>query len=429
MMKKYGNLGTFALALLLIAIVVIGVLRLLGPKIGNTFSTISSCLEPPCPPAPVPTSIMVPTFELPLTGPYEPLLAIDEALKSSISASIAYNAPSEMEVGETVTIELLLNPSLSEPELAREVTEPGAIIRSVIEITPQMKAEIILPTRDALLVTPLHDDAVQFVSGVETTRWSWYVTAQQAGIQRLTIVVYRLVKVDGEESWREVETYKSDIDVRVTFASQLKSLDWKWILGGLVFLLAIPTFWRWYGRRSQKTQRRPGSIRAREASGAGRRVREGANPIFISYRRSDSADITGRIYDRLVEEFGEDLIFKDVDSIPLGVDFKEYLDRKVGECRVVLAVIGDRWVDAADETGNRRLEDPDDFVRIELESALARGIPVIPLLVRNARMPQEEDLPPGLRKLVFRNGVPIRPDPDFHRDMDRLIMALEEYVG
>lgn len=155
---------------------------------------------------------------------------------------------------------------------------------------------------------------------------------------------------------------------------------------------------------------------------------ESSGHIFISYRRSDSADIAGRIYDRLIDSFGKNPIFKDVDSIPLGFDFKEYLDKKVSECNALLAIIGDRWVDAVDSTGKKRLEDPADFVRIEIESALERGIPVIPLLVRGAQMPTEQHLPPGLRKLVYRNGIPVRPDPDFHNDMNRLIAALEKYI-
>ena len=150
--------------------------------------------------------------------------------------------------------------------------------------------------------------------------------------------------------------------------------------------------------------------------------------IFISYRRSDSADIAGRIYDRLTGKFGRDPIFKDVDSIPLGLDFKEYLDARVSECSVLLAIIGDRWLDARDGTKKLRLQDPTDFVRIEIESALARGIPVIPLLVRGARMPAPERLPEPLQKLAYRNGIEIRSDPDFHRDMDRLISALEKYI-
>jgi hypothetical protein len=95
---------------------------------------------------------------------------------------------------------------------------------------------------------------------------------------------------------------------------------------------------------------------------------------------------------------------------------------------VLLAIIGDRWLEASDSIGKKRLEDPNDFVRIEIESALERGIPVIPLLVRDAKMPSEEQLPATLKKLIYRNGTPIRSDPDFHRDMDRLISALEKYV-
>jgi hypothetical protein len=150
--------------------------------------------------------------------------------------------------------------------------------------------------------------------------------------------------------------------------------------------------------------------------------------IFVSYRRTDSADVAGRIYDRLLGAFGKTAIFKDVDSIPLGFDFKEYLDKKVSECNVLLAIIGDRWLEASDSMGRERLVDPSDFVRIEIESALARGIPVIPLLVRGASIPSEEELPASLKKLVYRNGIQIRSDPDFHRDMDRLISGLKGYV-
>ena len=141
--------------------------------------------------------------------------------------------------------------------------------------------------------------------------------------------------------------------------------------------------------------------------------------IFISYRRADSADVTGRIYDRLTGHFGRSAIFKDVDSIPLGIDFKEHLKEAVSKCKIFLVVIGDNWLE-------NRLQDPGDFVRIEIEAALSKDIPIIPLLVRGALMPAQEKLPPSLHQLLYRNGMPVRSDPDFHRDMDRLIAALSD---
>ena len=149
--------------------------------------------------------------------------------------------------------------------------------------------------------------------------------------------------------------------------------------------------------------------------------------IFISYRRSDSADVTGRIYDRLIEQFGKSAIFKDVHSIPPGIDFREHLGKAVGKCKIFLVIIGDQWLEVTDSKGKKRLKDPDDFVRIEIESALNRDIPIIPLLVRGAAMPAEAKLPRSLRKLAYRNGIPVRADPDFHRDMDRLIEAVSDY--
>jgi Tol biopolymer transport system component len=146
--------------------------------------------------------------------------------------------------------------------------------------------------------------------------------------------------------------------------------------------------------------------------------------IFISYRRSDNPDATGRLYDRLVGEFGKATVFKDVDSIPLGQDFRGHLNSIVGNCAVVLAIIGPRWIDARNEAGHRRLEDPDDFVRIELEAALSRDIPVVPVLVGHAAIPVASQLPETLAAMAFRQSIEVRPDPDFHNDATRLVTAL-----
>lgn len=146
--------------------------------------------------------------------------------------------------------------------------------------------------------------------------------------------------------------------------------------------------------------------------------------VFICYRREDSADITGRISDRLVQRFGPDSVFKDVESIPLGQDFRTYLHEAVGRCGALLVVIGPRWQGAA-AGGKRRLDDPQDHLRIEIESALQRSIPVIPVLVQGATLPHEEDLPEVLRPLVYRQSQPVRPDPDFSPDIQRLIHGIE----
>ncbi|MEQ1580767.1 MAG: TIR domain-containing protein [Steroidobacteraceae bacterium] len=150
--------------------------------------------------------------------------------------------------------------------------------------------------------------------------------------------------------------------------------------------------------------------------------------IFISYRRSDNPDATGRIYDRLVAEFGRALVFKDIDSIPLGWDFRGHLNEIIGDCAAVLAIVGPHWTDIRNEAGERRLEDPDDFVRIELEAALARNIPVVPVLVGNALMPGSALLPSTLEALAYRQSIEVRPDPDFHNDATRLVASLRRIL-
>ena len=150
--------------------------------------------------------------------------------------------------------------------------------------------------------------------------------------------------------------------------------------------------------------------------------------ILISYRREDSADVTGRIYDRLIQRFAQGAVFKDVDSIPLGVDFRIYLDEQVAKCEVFLAVIGRDWMKNLGSTEKTRLDDPRDFVRIEIESALKQQILVIPVLVSGASIPPAERLPTSLQTLSYRQAIEVRRDPDFHRDMDRLIEYLKQKI-
>lgn len=154
-----------------------------------------------------------------------------------------------------------------------------------------------------------------------------------------------------------------------------------------------------------------------------------AHAIFISYRRSDSDDVSGRIYDRLATHFGKAALFKDVHSIPYGVDFPTYIQQELAKCKVLLAVIGPTWL-TVERDGQRRLENPADWVRIEIQSALENPqITVIPLMVGGVDRFAAEALPDRLQPLARLNSAQARPDPDFHQDMTRLVERLEEIVG
>ncbi len=168
---------------------------------------------------------------------------------------------------------------------------------------------------------------------------------------------------------------------------------------------------------------RPATVRVADAARPIPGGRRRDPTIFLSYRRSDSQDVTGRIYDRLVQHFGREHVFKDVDNIPLGVDFRRFVGERVGSCDVLLAVIGPGWLSAGGDQG-RRLDDSRDLVRAEIASALKRDIPVVPVLVGGADVPDAAQLPDELRALSDRNGIRVGADPDFHRDVDRLLDGL-----
>jgi ankyrin repeat protein len=145
--------------------------------------------------------------------------------------------------------------------------------------------------------------------------------------------------------------------------------------------------------------------------------------IFISYRREDTVGHAGRIYDRLVDRYGPEAVYRDVDSGQPGEDFAETIRKKVEGCDVLLALIGPAWLKATDDTGGWRLAQDDDFVRIEISTALERGIRVIPVLLQGAKMPRAGDLPSALSKLSHRNAVEIR-DTHFDQDVSQLLAGL-----
>jgi hypothetical protein len=149
--------------------------------------------------------------------------------------------------------------------------------------------------------------------------------------------------------------------------------------------------------------------------------------IAISYRREDSLPVTGRLYDRLQAEFGQGKVFMDFDSIPYGVDFRDHIKQMIEGSKVLVAMIGPDWVGKR-RRGSRRIDDPTDFVRLELAYALQRNLPIIPVLISNTRMPKAEELPKDIEGLAFRNGLNLDAGIDFHHHAERLVIAINRLL-
>lgn len=197
---------------------------------------------------------------------------IDNQFNNLLKSSIAFNRPEKMNLDETAIIEFILNPSLSESDLATQIIQRNEIATSTavpmtlispngqevtietsqIEITPRLKVELLSQNPDAFIVTDFNDSAEQAISSTETTAWRWSVIAKKEGNHTLELVVYQLVKYDEKELWHEVETYKAKILVEVTSLQKIQALNWEWIIGIALTLLLVPAFWRWYDNKYKK---------------------------------------------------------------------------------------------------------------------------------------------------------------------------------
>jgi hypothetical protein len=152
--------------------------------------------------------------------------------------------------------------------------------------------------------------------------------------------------------------------------------------------------------------------------------------IAISYRRSDSSAIAGRIADRLAAKYGRESIFIDVESVPFGTDFRKYIQEVWSEIKVLIVVVGPRWLGVEEgAVAAARILERKDVVRIEVEMALKRDLPIIPILVDGAVMPTHEQLPRSLRTFSDRNAAAVDGGRDFHPHMDRLIQTIDRIAG
>ena len=159
------------------------------------------------------------------------------------------------------------------------------------------------------------------------------------------------------------------------------------------------------------------------AGGLLHRLRRRSPRVFLSYRRSDSAAWCGRLYDRLEAELGAGRTFRDIDSLEPGDRFEQRLRERIAASDAFVAVIGPGWLAAADESGRRRIDDPEDFVRQEIETALAAGKPLFPVLVDGARMPGAAELPPSIAALVSANAITVT-DTHLAADVAKLVKSI-----
>ena len=236
----------------------------------NTILAGSTLYLPAAPSSATPSLPQTPDTTLTLQAAYE---EIDQQFNSLLKANLAFNKPEQMKQGETSNIELILNSSLSEEELATQIVarggfatstaEPGTLVApggqfvsvetGQIEITPRMKAVLKAEDSAAFDIQEEHDSAEQVISTQEKTVWRWAVTAKKEGTQTLELVIYRLVKYDGKDYWSEVESYKAPIVVVVTLSQQIQALDWKWIAGFiLTFVGSVLGVLSWLSNKKSK---------------------------------------------------------------------------------------------------------------------------------------------------------------------------------
>jgi tetratricopeptide (TPR) repeat protein len=150
--------------------------------------------------------------------------------------------------------------------------------------------------------------------------------------------------------------------------------------------------------------------------------------VFISYRRQETAPYARSLREELTKRLGAHQVFMDVDSIAVGVDFVEAIEQAVDACQVLLALVGPQWLTITDAEGQRRLDNPEDTVRLEIQAALARDVRVIPVLVDNTPMPSRQQLPDSLESLARRNALELSYNR-YAYDLGRLLEAVEKVVG
>jgi hypothetical protein len=332
-------------------------------------------------------------------GPsFDPFAAIDEALSKMMLANVVFNTPETINIDDAATIQLLLSLSRTVEELSKEITAKGKKEGVNIKVSDRMEA--LLRGLDFEITPPTAIE--QAISAKEHTEWKWKIRPLAAGEKELQLTLTAKFYVDGVLRARQ-KTFDRTIKVEATAGQQWTRFlgnNWPWLW---VVVFGPAALWLRHKRSTQ------GQTMCK---------------VFISYRRDDSAGYAQAIHGRLVTQLSKERVFMDVDTIEPGVDFVRAVEQAVAECDVLIAIIGKRWLQ--NEGGAEpRLNDPKDLVRVEISTALARGIRVIPVLVDSTMMPSEEILPPDLQRLARINAIEISTTR-FQFDLDRVTAAVRQ---
>lgn len=339
-----------------------------------------------------------------------PMLETDTSAAGAANkeiGNILYNPPTEMTLNVSERIEVRIGKeTLSETGLLGT----GDIIRNEIPVSEYMTVRLCcgIPEEDQPFdIVPLNAER-QIVEDDGFTQWAFDVTPRKKGRQHLNLSVSaHYTYGNGEIRTKDNPVMTDQILIKVDTVRETQtwlSQHWQWL--SLLILIPLLVF---YVMHRLKNKNKPSALSGNEA-------------VFISYRRDDSSGYTLAIYEKLKAVFGDENVFMDMDDIPHGEDFAKHIEKVLSKAHTVLVMIGEGWLNASNAQG-RRLDNANDFVRLEIAIALKRGIRVIPVLLKNAQMPNKQELPEDLQDLCMRNGIRIHDD-QFEASVQRLIASV-----
>ena len=324
---------------------------------------------------------------------------------------ILYNPPSQMTLNKSERVEV----RIGWDEVSTEgLIGTGEVQEETIPVTTFMTVKLCCgkPEEDHPFdITPINTNARQIIDPTGFTQWSFRVIPRKSGEQYLNLLVSaQYIYPNGDKGVKDIPVISKVIKVEVDSEAEIKNWfirNWKWIGGFLIVPLLLLYLIRSLNQRKKKRRKFTGDVN-----------------VFISYRRDDSSGYTLALYKQLSETYGSENIFMDLDDIPHGSDFVATIEAVLSKAQIVLVMIGEDWLNASNAQG-RRLDNPNDFVRLEVATALDRDIRVIPVLLKNAKMPSEDELPDVLKKLARRNAIQIHDD-QFEESVNKLIEAIAD---